>query len=153
IRHKAISEAVQAQVAELGIKLNVQIVDWGVHLDTLDRGEVEMYRMGWVVDYLDPDNFLYVNLHSSNFGAKGNYSFYSNPEADKLMEEGRTETDPAKRVEIYQQAEQIIVDDAPWMFLFYYYNNMATQKWVGGAALPAFGNYTARMDNVWLTEK
>ena len=154
VRHRAIAEAVQAQVAELGIKLNVQIVDWGVHLDTLDRGEYDgMYRMGWVVDYLDPDNFLYVNLHSSNFGAKGNYSFYSNPEADKLMEEGRTETDPAKRVEIYQKAEQTIVDDAPWLFLFYYYNNMATQKWVGGATLPAFGNYTAWMDNVWMTEK
>jgi peptide/nickel transport system substrate-binding protein/oligopeptide transport system substrate-binding protein len=154
VRHKAIAEAVQAQVAELGIKLNVQIVDWGVHLDTLDRGEYDgIYRMGWVVDYLDPDNFLYVNLHSSNFGAKGNYSFYSNPEADKLMEEGRAETDPAKRVEIYQKAEQIIVDDAPWVFLFYYYNNLATQKWVSGAALPAFGNYTARMDNVWMTEK
>ncbi|MDR0648559.1 MAG: ABC transporter substrate-binding protein [Synergistaceae bacterium] len=153
VRHKAVAEAVQAQVAELGIKLNVQIVDWGVHLDTLDRGETDMYRMGWVVDYLDPDNFLYVNLHSSNFGAKGNYSFYGNPEADKLMEEGRTETDPAKRIEIYRKAEQIIVDDAPWMFLFYYYNNMATQKWVSGATLPAFGNYTARMDNVWLTER
>ncbi|MDR0615709.1 MAG: ABC transporter substrate-binding protein [Synergistaceae bacterium] len=154
VRHRAIAEAVQAQVAELGIKLNVQMVDWGVHLDTLDRGEYDgMYRMGWVVDYLDPDNFLYVNLHSSNFGAKGNYSFYSNPEADKLMEEGRTETDPAKRVEIYQKAEQTIVDDAPWLFLFYYYNNIATQKWVNGATLPAFGNYTARMDNVWMAEK
>ena len=62
VRHKAIAEAIQAQLAELGIKLNIKIVDWGVHLDTLDRAEPDMYRMGWVVDYLDPDNFLYVNL-------------------------------------------------------------------------------------------
>ena len=153
VLHKDICEAVQAQVAELGIKLNINIVDWGTHLDNLDRGEPSMYRMGWVVDYLDPDNFLYVNLHSSNFGAKGNYSFYKNAEADKLMEQGRLETDPKKRVAIYQKAEQIIVDDAPWVFMFYYYNNVATQKWVSNAKMPAFGDYTMQLDNIWLTKK
>lgn len=153
VRHKAIAEAIQAQLAELGIKLNIKIVDWGVHLDTLDRAEPDMYRMGWVVDYLDPDNFLYVNLHSSNFGAKGNYSHYKNPPVDKLMEQGRLETDPKKRMEIYQKAEQMLVDDAPWVFLFYYYNNIATQKWVEGATLPAFGDYMAPMHNVWMTKK
>ena len=153
IRHKAVGEAIQAQLAELGIKANIKVVDWGVHLDMLDRGESEMYRMGWVVDYLDPDNFLFVNLHSSNFGAKGNYSFYKNPEADKLMEQGRIETNHAKRMAIYQKAEQLIVDDAPWMFLFHYYNNVATQKWINGAKLPAFGDYTVRMDEVWTTKK
>ena len=153
IRHKAVGEAIQAQLAELGIKANIKVVDWGVHLDMLDRGESEMYRMGWVVDYLDPDNFLFVNLHSSNFGAKGNYSFYKNPEADKLMEQGRIETNHAKRMAIYQKAEQLIVDDAPWMFLFHYYNNVATQKWINGAKLPAFGDYTVRMDEIWTTKK
>jgi peptide/nickel transport system substrate-binding protein/oligopeptide transport system substrate-binding protein len=153
VRHKAIAEAVQAQVAELGIKLNIHIVDWGVHLDTVDRGEPEMFRMGWTVDYLDPDNFLYVNLHSGNFGAKGNHSYYSNLEADKLMEEGRVETDTDKRMEIYKKVEQIVVEDAPWIFLFYYYNNIATQKWVHNATLPSFGFQAARMDNVWLTER
>ena len=153
IRHKAVGEAIQAQLAELGIKANIKVVDWGVHLDMLDRGESEMYRMGWVVDYLDPDNFLFVNLHSSNFGAKGNYSFYKNPEADKLMEQGRIETNHAKRMAIYQKAEQLIVDDAPWVFLFHYYNNVATQKWINGAKLPAFGDYTVRMDEVWTTKK
>ena len=153
IRHKAVGEAIQAQLSELGIKANIKVVDWGVHLDMLDRGESEMYRMGWVVDYLDPDNFLFVNLHSSNFGAKGNYSFYKNPEADKLMEQGRIETNHAKRMAIYQKAEQLIVDDAPWVFLFHYYNNVATQKWINGAKLPAFGDYTVRMDEVWTTKK
>lgn len=153
VRHQAIAEAVQAQVSELGIRMNIQVVDWGVHLDTLDRGEPEMYRMGWTVDYLDPDNFLFVNLHSGNFGPKGNFSRYSNQEADSLMEEGRVETDPGKRMEIYQKAEQIVVGDAPWIFLFYYYNNIAAQKWVHDATLPAFGFQAARMDNVWMSER
>lgn len=153
VRHKDVAEAIQAQVADLGIKLNIKTMDWGVLLDLLDRGEDQMYRMGWVVDYLDPDNFLYVNLHSSNKGAKGNYSNYANPAVDKLLLEGRTETDPAKRIKLYQKAEQMIVDDAPWIFLFYYYNNIATQKKVKNVVLPAFGDYTAPMDNVWIDAK
>ena len=56
-------------------------------------------------------------------------------------------------MEIYQKAEQMLVDDALWVFLFYYYNNIATQKWVEGATLPAFGDYMAPMHNVWMTKK
>lgn len=153
VRHKAVAEAIQAQVSDLGIHLNIKMMDWGVLLDLLDRGESQMYRMGWVVDYLDPDNFLYVNLHSSNAGAKGNYSFYKNPEVDKLLTAGRLETNPAKRIKLYQKAEQMIVDDAPWLFLFYYYNNIATQKYVHNVTLPAFGDYTAPMDEVWVDRK
>lgn len=148
-RNKAVAEAAQAQLAELGIKMNIQIVDWGLHLDMLDRGECDMYRMGWVVDYLDPDNFLYVNLSSRNPGIKGNYSFYENAEVDKLLDEARVITDQKKRIEMYQKAEQIIVDDAPWMFLLYYGNWVATQKYVKNAVLPAFGDYTMRIDDVW----
>ena len=153
VLHAAVAEAIQAQVAELGIKMNIRIVDWGVHLDNLAKGEYEMYRMGWVVDYLDPDNFLYVNLHSSNIGEQGNYARYKNVEADQLMAQARIEADPTKRIELYQKAEQIIVDDAPWLFLFHYYNNLATQKWTHGGTLPAFGNYTSRMDTVWIDKK
>ena len=47
----------------------------------------------------------------------------------------------------------MIVDDAPWIFLFYYYNNIATQKKVKNVVLPAFGDYTAPMDNVWVDKK
>ncbi|MDR3333134.1 MAG: ABC transporter substrate-binding protein [Synergistaceae bacterium] len=150
VLHRTIAEAIQAQVSELGIKLNVQVMDWGVQLDMLDRGESDIYRMGWIADYLDADNFLYVLQHSSNIGVKGNYSRYGSPEVDKLLDEGRTETDPAKRAEIYQKAEQLIVDDAPWIYLFYYYNNVAAQNWVHGATIPAFGGYTAHMETVWV---
>ena len=151
-RNKAIAEAAQAQLAEIGIKMNIKIVDWGVHLDMLDRGECEMYRMGWVVDYLDPDNFLYVNLSSRNLGIKGNYSNYKNDEVDKLLNEARVISDQKKRIAMYQKAEEIIVDDAPWLFLFYYGEWIATQKYVRNAVLPAFGAYSMRMDDIWFSK-
>jgi len=151
-RNKAVAEAAQAQLAEIGVKMNIKIVDWGVHLDMLDRGECEMYRMGWVVDYLDPDNFLYVNLNSKNLGIKGNYSNYKNDEVDKLLNEARVISDQKKRIEMYQKAEEIIVDDAPWLFLFYYGEWIATQKYVRNAVLPAFGAYSMRMDDIWFSK-
>lgn len=152
-RNKAVAEAAQAQLAELGIDMEIKLVDWGVHLDMLDRGECDMYRMGWVVDYLDPDNFLFVNLSSRNPGIKGNYSFYKNAEVDRLLDEARVITDQKKRIEMYQKAEEIIVDEAPWMFLLYYGNWVATQKHVKNAVLPAFGDYSMRMDDIWFSKK
>ncbi len=149
-RHRAVAEAIQAQLMDLGIKLNLKILDWGVHLDMCERAETQMFRMGWVVDYMDPDNFLFVLLHSDNHGAKGNYSFYKNPEVDKLLAEARIETDWNKRMSLYRKAEQMIVEDAPWIFLFHYSTSLLAQEWVKGIYLPAMGDYYTALYNVWI---
>lgn len=151
-RHMAVAEAIQAQLAELGIKLNIKVLDWGVHLDLCERAETEMFRMGWVVDYADPDNFLYVLLHSSNHGSKGNYSFFSNARADELMAAARVETDYDKRIALYREAEKIIVDEAPWIFLFHYTTSLLGQERVRNLNLPAFGDYTTPLEVVWVTK-
>ena len=152
-RHQAVAEAVQAQLAMVGVKMNIRVVDWGVHLDTLDRGEAEFFRLGLAVDYLDPDSFLYANLHSSNFGERGNQAFYKNDDVDRRLAEARVETDQEARMTLYREAEQQIVEDAPWLFLFHYSNNIAAHPFVRGVTLPAFGNFTFRMDKVWMTRK
>ena len=77
-----------------------------------------MYVLGWVTVTGDPDYGLHATFHSDNFGAPGNRSFYSNPEVDRLLDEGRRETDPARREQIYFEAQQIIRDEAPWIFLW-----------------------------------
>ncbi len=152
-RHKAVAEAIQAQLMDLGITLEIQVLDWGVHLDIAERAETEMFRMGWVVDYADPDNFLYVLLHSDNWGSKGNYSHYKNPEVDRLLAEARIETETAKRLELYQKAEELIVEDAPWVFLFHYTTSLLAQDWIKNIHLPAMGDYTTPLYNVWKTKK
>ena len=58
--HKRIAEALQAQMKQSGIDMTIKNVDWGALLDATDRLEVPFFRMGWVADYPDPDNFLYV---------------------------------------------------------------------------------------------
>jgi peptide/nickel transport system substrate-binding protein/oligopeptide transport system substrate-binding protein len=149
-RHRSVAEAIQAQLMSLGINLDISIVDWGVHLDMCERAETEIFRMGWVVDYMDPDNFLYVLLHSDNHGSKGNYSFYKNEEVDRLLAEARVETEWDKRMELYRRAEEIIVEDAPWMFLFHYTTSLLAHDYVKDIYLPAMGDYQTTLYNVWL---
>ncbi|PIE54650.1 MAG: peptide ABC transporter substrate-binding protein [Dethiosulfovibrio peptidovorans] len=151
-RHRSIAEAIQAQVADLGIKLKLKAQDWGTHLDTCSRGEFEMFRMAWVVDYPDPDNFLYVLLDSDNFGSKGNYSRYKNPQVDTWLRQARAETNWDKRVELYQKAEQQIVGDAPWIFLFHYTTSLVHGPKVKNVFLPAMGDYTTDLTDIWIAK-
>lgn len=148
--HRRIAEALQAQFAQIGVKLNLRNVDWGVHLDTTERGEVPFFRMGWVVDYPDPDNFLYVLLHSDNIGPQGNYSRFNNPDFDALTQGARLEGDPEKRRELYQLAEKIVVEEAPWLFIYHYVDHSLVKDFVRGYQLPAFGQYTNKFTKVWL---
>jgi peptide/nickel transport system substrate-binding protein/oligopeptide transport system substrate-binding protein len=101
---------------------------------------------------MDPDNFLYVLLDSDNWGSKGNYSFYKNDEVDKLLAGARVETDWDKRIELYQHAEKLIVEDAPWVFLFFYSTSLLPQEWVKGIYLPAMGDYATRLETVWISK-
>jgi len=68
-----------------------------------------MFNQSWGADYPDPQNFLDILFHS---GTKDNIDEYSNPEVDALLEKAGVEQDPATRISLYQQAEQILVNDA-----------------------------------------
>ncbi|MBA1334435.1 MAG: Dipeptide-binding ABC transporter, periplasmic substrate-binding component [Firmicutes bacterium] len=148
--HKRIAEALQQQLKQIGIDMELKNVDWGAHLDSVERSEVPFFRMGWVVDYPDPDNFLYVLLHTDNFGPNGNYTRFSNPEFDRLTKEARVESDPEKRRKMYQEAEQIVVEEAPWLFIYHYTTHQLLQPYVKGYELPSFGAYSAKYYDVWL---
>ncbi|MGE5588164.1 MAG: ABC transporter substrate-binding protein [Clostridia bacterium] len=149
--HKRIAEALQAQFAQVGIKVDLKNVDWGAHLDTCGtQGTVPFFRMGWVVDYPDPDNFLYVLLNSDNFGDPGNYTRYHNPLFDDLTKQARLATDQEVRRKLYQKAEQIVVEDAPWLFIYHYTSHNMLKPFVRGYRLPSFGQYCNKFTEVWL---
>ncbi|MCF4114128.1 MULTISPECIES: ABC transporter substrate-binding protein [Dethiosulfovibrio] len=151
-RHRSLGEAIQAQMRDIGVDMSIRVVDWGVHLDTLARGEFEIFRLGWIASP-DPDSFLYDLLHSSNWGGKGNRARYKNDKVDDLLERARAETDPKARMTLYNEAEQIIVDDAPWLFLFNYTSSMAWNDSVKGLVLHSAGPDTCDLSVVWKTSK
>ena len=110
------AEALQNMLAQVGIRMDIQLMEWGAYLDYTARGDHDMFILGWVTVTGDPDYGLSALFHSDNFGAAGNRTFYRNPRVDQLLDQGRQETDRARREQIYQEVQQIIRDDTPWIW-------------------------------------
>jgi len=100
----------------LGITVEVQQVEWATFLEELDSHRLQMFALAWMADYPDPQNFLDLHFHSQSVN---NQTRYSNAEVDRLLEAARVEEDEKARFSLYQQAEQIIVNEAPWLPLWY----------------------------------
>ena len=116
-----VSPIIQAMVQmwqdNLGIEIGIAQTAWPVFLEDLKQKRFQMFGgLAWIADYLDPENFLDVLFHSES---ENNYSKYSNPQVDRLLEQARGELNEAARFEIYHQVEQQILDDAAWVPLWH----------------------------------
>jgi len=102
---------------ELGVVVDFQQVEWATFLKDLDKQTFQSFAgLGWEADYPDPQDFLDVLFHSDS---DINHGAYSNPAADKILEEARTLKDPLERYRLYSQAERLIVEDAAWVPMWY----------------------------------
>jgi oligopeptide transport system substrate-binding protein len=119
----------------LGVNVDLPQLQFGQFLQDLDEGNFQMFSLGWVADYVDPQNFLDIKFHS---GSPNNETVYSNPQVDALLEEARTEQDQAKRLQLYQQVEETIVQDAPWIPLYHGKTNALVKPYVKGYFLTPF---------------
>lgn len=100
----------------LGIKAEFQQTEFATFLKDLNKRRFQMFDIGWIADYPDPENFLDILFYSDS---SNNHTNYNNPEVDALLEKARIETDETLRYSIYNEVEQIILDDAPWIPLWY----------------------------------
>ncbi len=117
----------------LGVEITIEMTDWATYLNDLKAHRYQMFSVGWIADYPDPQDFLDILFHSQSFD---NNTEYSNPEVDRLLEQARVEQDQEKRSELYQQAEQIIVDEAPWVPLSHGAEYWLTKPYVKGMIYP-----------------
>ena len=101
---------------ELGIEVEIQQTEWATFLQDVNDKKYQMFSLGWIADYPDPQNFLDVLLHSES---QSNHTNYASPEVDRLLEEARTERDRGRRFELYNQIEQMVLDDAPWVWTWF----------------------------------
>ena len=127
----------QAQVIaydfkQIGIRLEIQAVEWNTFVKQVENEPRPMFLLGWVADYPDPDNFLYVLFNSKQWGAEGNHTWYSNKEVDALTEQARTIVSMPERAKIYERVEDIILDDAPWICTYHAVNMVLLRKNVTG---------------------
>ena len=105
----------QSWEQELGLQVEIQQTEWATFLQDVNDKRYQMFRLAWGADYPDPQNFLDILFHSHS---QGNNTNYNSPEVDALLEQARVERDPGSRVELYQQIEQMILEDAPWVLLW-----------------------------------
>ncbi|HET7377847.1 MAG TPA: peptide ABC transporter substrate-binding protein, partial [Anaerolineae bacterium] len=92
----------------------------------------QIFSEGWCADYPDPENFADALFHT---GTQQNLGHYSNPAVDKLLEQARTEQDTTKRLALYQQAEQMIVNDAPVLFINHGLSYVVVKPYIKGYVL------------------
>ncbi len=109
--------AIQGYLKKIGIDANVRQLEVGGYFQAVRSGTYKGLAMeGWTGDNGDPDNFI-----GEMWGAKNipvvNWLRYKNPELETLLADALKVADPAKRTAIYAQAQRIVVDDAPWIFI------------------------------------
>ncbi len=112
-----------------GIQIEVELLEPFGYVHEVKKHHGQMFSLGWCADYPDPENFLDILYHSES---EENLGLYSNPEVDALLEQARTERDPVTRLALYQQAEQMIVDDAACIWLTHSVNRVLIKPYVHG---------------------
>jgi len=114
----------------LGVTITVENLEYNFFLDQIFSGNHgQLFGGGWCADYPDPENFADVLFHT---GSQQNNGGYSNAELDALLEEARVEQDVHKRIALYQQAEQMIVNDAPVLFTTHSLSYQLVKPYVKG---------------------
>lgn len=109
--------AVQAQLKEIGVDVKIEELEWGAYLERTANGEHDMFILGWSAVTSDADYGMYPLFHSSAHGDPGNRSFLEDEEVDKVLDEARRETDPDARQELYTEAQELLVELAPMIYI------------------------------------
>ncbi|MGI5836875.1 MAG: ABC transporter substrate-binding protein [Chloroflexota bacterium] len=133
--NEAIATLLQSQFKAIGVPIEIQQLDSAAVMKATNEGAFDLLL--WRYDWNDP-NALNIYLSSSRL-RQTNRVFYSNPTADALLEQGLYEQDPAKRSEIYKEAQKIILADAPWQPLYHPTEVMVFRNRVKGVAIGAMG--------------
>ncbi|MCL1887783.1 MAG: ABC transporter substrate-binding protein [Kiritimatiellaeota bacterium] len=113
---KESSELFCAQMARVGVHVTASQNTWPAFLKKIARREAQMFRIGWVADYPDAENFLQL-FYSPNASPGPNRSNYSNPAFDRLHEAAAAERDPPKRDALYAEMQVLLREDCPWIYL------------------------------------
>jgi len=127
---------IQEWQENLGVEISVRQLETEKLLYNLKQEKDEMFTMGWIADYPDPHNFLDILFYT---GSEVNISEYSNPSLDALLDQAAIEQDETVRLAMYQQAEQLIIDDAPCLPLWHGVNYILVKSYVKGYELSAQG--------------
>ncbi|OTP65758.1 Dipeptide-binding ABC transporter, periplasmic substrate-binding component [Caballeronia sordidicola] len=136
---KAGAELLQADLAKIGVKAQVKVIEWGELIKEAKQGQHDMLFMGWAGDNGDPDNYLSPLFSCAAVRSGINFARFCDPTLDRLIDEGKASADIGKRTKAYTEAQQIIHDQALWIPLGYPTASALTQTNVSGYRVSPFG--------------
>jgi peptide/nickel transport system substrate-binding protein len=157
IAPKEIATVVQSQLAQVGVNAQIQTMEWTSYMSAYNSGldkaaggsPVGMAQMSYMIPQPDPGMYAYDVL-----GGKGGFNpgGYQNPDFDNLMVKAKGSADANQRTDLYKQAQQLVADDAPWIFMFHANNVVAAAKKVQNIVLnPDFN--ILHLERVWLKQQ
>ena len=121
---------------DLGVEVTVRLLNHDIFQYNLREEVDNLFTMGWIADYPDPQNFLDILFRT---GADYNYSNFSSQELDTLLDQAAAEQDCDKRLSLYRQAEQIVVEQAPVLPMWFPRNYMLVSPYVHGYSIDPLG--------------
>ena len=136
-----IGEAIQSYLAAVGIKVKFYQVDWANYLKELQAGKHQICLYGWIGDNGDPDNFMNISYatNGASIGVAGNLAFYINDKAQELLSAAVATYDDKKREVYYQKSQEMIHEDAGWVYLVHSTQNVVFKNNIKGFILSPVG--------------
>ena len=138
---------IQANLAQIGVRAKIQTMEWGAYLRKYLE-QPDMAEMSWNPSIGDPDHMMYMLLSSDRFPPAFNSGYYQNDRVDDLLRRARTTLDEKARVPLYKEAQKLVVEDAPWIFVDHGKQVIVHRKRVQGFKLHP--NFDLVLTPVWL---
>ncbi|WP_206607928.1 ABC transporter substrate-binding protein [Ferruginivarius sediminum] len=138
----AMGTAIQADLAAVGLNAKIETYEWNTFLGKVNpglEGKADMAEMAWMTN--DPDTLPFLALRSDAFPDNGGFNsgYYANPKVDELLEAARRSTDQDERAKLYKEMQEIVHEDAPWVFVANWKQNAVASERVKGFQLePSF---------------
>lgn len=126
-----VAASIQNDLAQVGIKVNIQQSDWNTFLDIEEKGKANMFLTGWFQDFPDASDFL-DTLFNTNQQPVNNAFMYSNPQVDAWLNQAQTDNNATQRMSLYNKVTEQVMKDAPMVPLYYPVQYSAVQSWVHG---------------------
>jgi peptide/nickel transport system substrate-binding protein/oligopeptide transport system substrate-binding protein len=125
-----IVEVIQHYLNNAGLKVEITQLDWSALKHAVNEGEPDAFWLSWWADYPDPENFLFPLFHSTSVGSGGNRTRCLDADLDRLIEISQRTIDERDRYRLYRQAEDRIIQSAPWVFMWHRADYFVVQPWV-----------------------
>ena len=116
---KQMAEAIQAQMAAIGVKMNIQTWDFQALMAEVKKGQFDSVLLGWSASSADADQALFPVFESTQWPPNSNRALYKNTEVDKLLNDAKKEVNPSNRAAMYKKVQKELMVDAPWILLCY----------------------------------